>query len=175
MSSLCTYASCSFVWSTWVKTPALKGKDLLIASACLPIVNPTLFQEISRDKFILLACPEKEPTAYYGKIASIIRSTEPRSITVVTIDGSPHCFALQASVNEAEYILSTKINKKHFVVVNGIEIREISPNTIRVARYLHLVDNMLKKVPNELKKLEYLSLEYRNALKTELQKDDNNN
>ncbi|MEM2200857.1 MAG: hypothetical protein QW162_03165, partial [Ignisphaera sp.] len=70
---------------------------------------------------------------------------------------------------------STKINKKHFVVVNGIEIREISPNTIRVARYLHLVDNMLKKVPNELKKLEYLSLEYRNALKTELQKDDNNN
>ncbi|MEM3980735.1 MAG: 4Fe-4S ferredoxin [Ignisphaera sp.] len=161
------YTSCSYVWSTWVKTPALKDNDLLIASACLPIVNPTLFQEISRGKFVLLACPEKEPAAYYGKIASIIQSTKPRSITIVTIDGSPHCFALQASINEAEYILGTKINRKHYVIIDGSEIKEISPNAIRIARYLHIVDEMLKKSPDELKKLEYLSLEYKKSLEIE--------
>lgn len=152
----------------------MKGKDLLIASACLPMVNPVLFQELSKGKYTLLACPEREPSAYYGKIASIIRSVNPRSITVVTIDGSPHCFVLQASVNEAEYIIGMKIHKKHFVVVNGLELKEISPNSIRISRYLHLVDEILKKLPEVLKKLEDLSLEYKKILEIESTKNVNN-
>lgn len=153
-----------WLWSTWVKTPMLKNADLLIASACLPYVNPRLFEELSKDRVVLLACPERESPAHYGKIASIIRSSKPRSVTVVTIDGSPHCFALQASVNEAEYILGEKVEKKHYVVVNASELREISPNAIRVARYLHLVDELLKEKPEVLEKLKSLSLEYRKAL-----------
>ncbi|WP_232216716.1 hypothetical protein [Desulfurococcus amylolyticus] len=77
------------LWSIWVKTPMLKDSDILVASACLPLVNPGLFKELSRNRIVLLACPEGEPPAIYGKLASIIRSSRPRSITVVTIDGSP--------------------------------------------------------------------------------------
>ena len=153
-----------WVWSIWVKTPMLKGADILIASACLPYVNPKLFEELSKDKVVLLACPERENPTHYGKIASIIRSSKPRRITVVTVDGSPHCFTLHASVNEAEYILGEKVEKKHYVVVNAKELKEISPDAVRVARYLHLVDELLKEKPEVLEKLRKLSLEYRKVL-----------
>jgi len=149
-----------WVWSVWVKTPMLKNSDLLIASACLPYVNPKLFEELSRNRVVLLACPERESATHYGKIASIIRSSKPRSITVVTIDGSPHCYTLQASVNEAEYILGEKVNKKHYVVVNAEKLVEVDPDAIRVSRYLSLVSEIIREHPEIVEKLGNLSLEY---------------
>ncbi|RSN77676.1 4Fe-4S ferredoxin [Candidatus Methanodesulfokora washburnensis] len=151
------------VWSVWVKTPLLRGAEILIASECLQAVNPELFKELSNGKVTLLACPEREPAAYYGKIASIIRSSKPKKITVVTIDGSPHCFALQASVNEAEYILGESIEREHYVVVNGRKLIRISPNTIRVARYLGLVNEIIEKNPTWVERLKELSEEFRRA------------
>lgn len=156
--------ACSWLWSTWVKAPTLANSDLLIVSACLPVVNPELFKHLAQNKVVLLACPERESPTHYGKIASIVRSSKPRKITVVTIDGSPHCFTLHASVNEAEYILGNKVDKEHFVVVNGRELVKISPNAVRVARYLCLVNEVLEKDPEVVRKLEALSKEYRVAL-----------
>ncbi len=153
-----------WVWSTWVKAPILKGADLLVASACLPVVAPEIFKELAEGRTVLLACPERENPTHYGKIASIIRSSRPRSVVVVTVEGSPHCFTLHASVNEAEYILGEKLNKKHYVVVNGRELKEISPDAVRVARYLHLVDWLIREKPEVLERLKALSLEYRKAL-----------
>ena len=152
-----------WVWSIWVKAPILHDKDLLIASACLPYVNPELFRKLAEGKTVLLACPERESPAHYGKIANIIRSSRPRSITIVTIDGSPHCFMLHASVNSAEYILGEKVRKKHYVVVNGEELVEINPDAVRVARYLHIVSKLVKEHPEVLQMLENVSLEYKLA------------
>lgn len=150
----------SWLWSTWVKTGSLKNSDLLIASACLPIVNPEIYEKLSEGKNVLLACPERESPTYYGKIASIVRSSKPKTITVVTVDGSPHCFALQASVNEAEYILGEKLPKKHYVLVNSEELVEVKAETIRVARYLSLVEALVEKNPEILLELEKYSLEH---------------
>ena len=133
---------------------------MLVASACLPIVNPALFEELSRNRVVLLACPERESAAYYGKLASMIRSTMPRKLVVVTIEGSPHCFALQASVNEAEYILGEKVEREHYVVVDGRELKKISPNAIRVARYLSIVNAVLEEHPEILEELARHSAEY---------------
>ena len=154
-----------WLWSTWVKTSSLKGEDILVASACLPHVNPQLFSELAKGKRVLLACPEREPPTHYGKLASIIRSVKPKTLTVVTVDGSPHCFALQASVNEAEYILGERVKRRHYVVIEGEELVEIKPETIRVARYLHLVDELTRKNPEVLEELERLSLEHSQDLK----------
>jgi hypothetical protein len=82
---------------------------------------------------------------------------------VVTIDGSPHCFALQASVNEAEYILGESIEREHYVVVNGRKLIRISPNAIRVARYLSLVNEIIEKNPTWVERLKELSEEFRRA------------
>lgn len=149
------------LWAIWVKAPPLRGADILVASACLPHVNREVFENLSAGRVVLLACPEAEGAAYYGKIASIIRSSKPRSLVVVTVDGSPHCFALHASVNEAEYILG---ERKHYVLLNAKELKEISPDAVRVARYLSLVEELVKAHPQILEKLKELSLEYRSAL-----------
>ncbi|MCX8184195.1 MAG: hypothetical protein RMI56_04860 [Sulfolobales archaeon] len=155
---------CSWLWSTWVKAPILANSDLLIASACLPVVNPELFKQLSSGRTVLLACPERENPTHYGKIASIIRSSRPRRITIATIDGSPHCFMLHASANEAEYIVGEKIDKEHFVVVNGKQLVRISPHAVRVARYLSIVNEVLEKNPEIVERLTSLSKEYRAAL-----------
>ncbi|MEM3326618.1 MAG: 4Fe-4S ferredoxin, partial [Thermoproteus sp.] len=101
----------------------------------------------------------------YGKMARMFKSSRPRSLTVVSIEGSPHCLLLHASANEAEYILGGKIPKRHFVVVDGRELREISPDAVRVARYLHIVDELIKKRPEVLEELKKHSLEYAEALR----------
>lgn len=154
----------SWLWSTWVKTPCLRGRDLLIVSACLRNINNSIVEKLAKERVVLYACPEREHPALYGKIAIIVRSSKPKSITVVTVDGSPHCFQLHAAVNEAEYILGEKIDRKHFVVVDGEKLVEISPDAIRVARYLHLVDKLIKTNPEVLEELSQHSLEYRKSL-----------
>lgn len=161
----CSYSvSYPWVWSTWVKAPVLKTKKLYIVSACLPYVNRELFEKIANDGAVLMACPEREPPTHYGKIASMIRSSRPEEIIVITVDGSPHCFTLQASVNEAEYILGEKLKKKHYVLVDGEKLVEIDSNAIRLARYLHIVDELYKKHKKEVEdKLSKHSLEYRQA------------
>ncbi len=150
-----------YLLSTWVKTPRLRGKRLAIVAACLPIVNPKIFEEITHSAEVLLACPEKEPGLHYGKLASMIRSVEPEEVLIYTIDGSPHCFTLHASANEAEYILGKRIRKRHFVVVDGEKVIEISPDAVRVARYLHIVDELIKRNPDILEHLLKHSLEYK--------------
>ncbi|GAB6943298.1 4Fe-4S ferredoxin [Vulcanisaeta sp. JCM 14467] len=154
----------AWLWSTWVKAGRLKDADVAIVAACLPFVNPRLYQEVTRGKVVLLACPEREHPALYGKIASMIRSSRPRSITVVSIDGSPHCLQLHAAVNEAEYILGEAVERRHYVVIDGERLVEVSPNAVRVARYLHLVDKLIRGDPGILEELGRHSLEYRRAL-----------
>lgn len=156
--------SCPRLLSTWVKAPVFRAKRLVVASACLPYVNEAVFKEISKGASVVLACPEAEPAMHYGKLASAIRSSEPEEVWVVTIDGSPHCVALQAAANEAEYILGRRINKRHFVVVDGERVVEIEADAVRLARYLSLVDKLLKDnrkfVEEELSRH---SLEYKRA------------
>ena len=151
------------IWSTWVKAPYIKDehREWLIASACLSVVAPGILQELGRDRAVLLACPEMENPTHYGKIASMIRSCEPGKIVVVTVEGSPHCFTLHASVNEAEYILGRKVDREHYVVLDGERLIRIEPQTVRVARYLHLVDRLVKENPLVLKELAGHSLEHK--------------
>ena len=150
----------------WVKAPILKNADLLIVSKCLQWVNPEIFKELSEGRVTLTYCPEEEPQLAYGKIASIVRSSRPKSITVVTIDGSPHCFTLHAAVNEAAYILGEKIPRKHYVVLDAEKLVEISPEAVRIARYLSLVEELIKKNMWILQELKKHSLEYKKALET---------
>ncbi len=150
----------------WVKAPKLKGSKLIIVSECLRFVNEEVYKRFAGEGVVLTVCPENDNISTYGKIASIIRSSSPTQVVVVTIDGSPHCLQVHAAVNEAAYILGMKVNRKHYVLVNGHELVEISPEAVRVARYLSLVDRLIKENPMILKELRVHSMEYRLALNT---------
>ncbi len=147
--------------SIWVKAPVLHNARVIIASACLPIVCPKLNDELKKEGIVLYSCPEREHGVYYGKIASIMRCSRPRELWVITIDGSPHCLMIHAAANEAEFILGEKIAKRHFVVVN-CELIEIEPDSIRLARYLSIVNELLRRNKDFVyERLGRLSLEFR--------------
>ncbi len=151
--------------NTWVKLPVLRGKAIAIASACLEQTCPQILEELARDHIVLVACPEQEGGIHYAKLATILRTSNVRKLTVVTVDGSPHCLTLQTSVNLAIYVTGLNVERKHFVVLEGCRLIEISPDSIRVARYLHLVDKLLKSRRDVLKELEKYSLEYQASLR----------
>lgn len=151
------------ILSLWVKAKVLRGSKWIICSKCLKYVNPEMYKGFAKDGVVLEFCPEELGQLVYGKIASMMRSSKPKKIEVVTIDGSPHCFTLHAAVNEAIYILGEKVEKEHYVVLDGEKLIRISPEAVRVARYLSLVDKMLKNNLDILKELEKHSLEYKKA------------
>jgi len=144
----------------WVKAPFLRGASLLVAGECVQAIYPKVFQKFADGKVVLTGCPEAENVGgIMGKLASIITCSRPREITVLTVEGSPHCFTLHAAVNEALFITGAEIPSRHFVVVNGRAV-EVSPESVRVGRYLHLVQKCIEKYPSILEELGSLSLEH---------------
>lgn len=113
-----------------------------------------------KERVVLTSCPEVENAKLImGKLASIITCSKPREITVLTIDGSPHCFQLHASANEALFITKANVPLRHFVIVEG-KASEVSAESVRVGRYLHLVQKCIRKNPEVLKDLRRYSLEH---------------
>lgn len=150
---------------TWAKDPSLAGSDWLIVSGCLRRIWPRIFAEASRDRVVLSVCPEAENVAVvYGKMASMIRSGRPRSISVLTVECSPHCYTLQAAVNEAIYIAGAHDIPLSLAVCHDGEVKPISSEAVRVARYLHLVEDLIRQSPDVLERLERMSLEHRAAV-----------
>ena len=145
----------------WVKAPQLRDSDLLVVGECVPTVAPNAFKSLSQNRVVLTACPEAEGNYPAGKLASIIKASKPRSITVLTVEGSPHCYTLHASVNEAVFITGAyDVEIRHYVVHEG-RVYEVSSKAIRVARYLHLVEELCRKFPEIEEKLSLYSLEHR--------------
>jgi len=144
---------------TWAKAPFLKDANLLLVSECLKHICPKVAEEFSKGRVVLTVCPEAEPNAIiYGKLASMIKSRKPKTITVLTVECSPHCYLLHAAVNEAIYIADSDIPVRHFVCLDG-EAIEVSNEAIRMARYLHLVERALNNDPRLRERLAELSLE----------------
>ena len=112
-----------------------------------------------KEKIVLTSCPEAENVGLImGKTATILACSHPKEVTVLSIDGSPHCFALHAALNQALFVTKEKTPTHHFVIADGKAL-EVSAESIRVSRYLHLVHQCIQKHPKILQKLTTRSLE----------------
>lgn len=151
---------------TFAKSRFLQDADVLIVGTCLLREYPRLVRELSKNRIVLSNCPEKD-LPIYGKLASMIRSAQKagapvRSIVGLSMDCSPHCLLIQTGINEAYHMLgitSADLPKKHYVCREG-KFLEVSENTLRIGRYLSLVQKLLEKHPGILDKLRGYSLEY---------------
>ncbi len=151
------------VWpllSTNVKYRELQDKPLILISRCLLLTAPDLVSELETRGVVLHACPEEDRDTYHGKIAVMLRCVRPSRIEIYTVDGSPHCFMLHTACETAVFITGLDVEIRHYVIVKS-EIREISREAIRVARYLHLVDELVRKERQITERLRALSLEHR--------------
>jgi hypothetical protein len=148
---------------SWVKAPFLRNCSLLLVGECVRKIYPVIYKRLSKGSVVLSSCPESESPGH-GKISSILRCSSPRRISVLTIDGSPHCLTLHAAVNQALFITEARIPSKHFVIHDG-KLIEIEPEAVRVGRYLHLVQECARRSPDVVQKLNEASLEQASATK----------
>jgi len=145
---------------TWVKAPFLKEASLLIVGECIRSAFPRLWDKFTKNRITLTSCPQAEGfSGITEKIATLIKCSKPRDITILTVDGSPHCNMLHASANGAIFLTGADTSIKHFVIVGENNVRQISPESVRLGRYLSLVERCIQRCPDLIDDLKNLSME----------------
>jgi hypothetical protein len=122
-----------------------KGRLLLIGS-CMVRFSDVLksFIERTEDSAILHVCLEETHANQAGfKLASIIRYAGISGVTVLTVDGSPHCVQLHYIVEDIKRHFTPEIKTAHFVVEKG-DVREVSPKAVKRSRHLSKIQKMLE-------------------------------
>lgn len=145
---------------THVKSSFLKQASILIVGECIQNAFPNIYKRFTKGRVVLTCCPEAENAGLLvGKIATIMACSNPKEVVVLTVDGSPYCFQLHAAVNQALFITKAKFPSRHLVIVEN-DVCEVSAESVRVGRYLHLVQKCIQKYPEIVKKLNRHSLEH---------------
>ena len=123
----------------------LRGADLLIYSECLRQEWPSLLAEVAEGHIALSICLEEEHISHLtAKLATIIVMGRPASITVLTVDGSPHCVQAHFSAQQALRMTGSAIPVRHLVVEKGV-LHEVGPEVVRKARHLSEVAELMRK------------------------------
>jgi len=124
--------------STNAKGKNVRGRKLLLYGSCLD-ENPQYMEDF-KDYTKLSFCPEKEHInmAFYKLMAMMSVAEE---LVVITTDGSPHCVQLHYIADEVLRYSSKKFPLKHYVV-NGGKIVEVSPEDVKISRYLSKIKKL---------------------------------
>lgn len=81
--------------------PYLREADIVIAADCVPFAYPDFHEDFLKDRVLLIGCPKlDDPNYYVEKIAEIIKTNSPRSITTVHME-VPCCFGMTRIVEAA--------------------------------------------------------------------------
>jgi hypothetical protein len=131
--------------STSVTSDELRKKRLLIYGSCLKKEAPKLLAKLSKGKTLLHVCLEEVHMNVVGfKLATILKVSEPKSVTVLTFDGSPHCLQLHFAVEQAKDVVEFPVEVTHYVIEKG-QLRRISPPAVKVARHLSRIQSLMDK------------------------------
>jgi len=104
--------------------PYFKNADLVFVADCVPFAYPNLHQDFIKDKAIAIACPKLDDTQNYtSKIASIIKTNQPKSIQVVRMQ-VPCCGGLVYLVKEAAKQAGTTLPIEEIII--GIKGEKIT-------------------------------------------------
>lgn len=125
--------------TTNVKDRRLSEAALLIYGTCVENEEPKIFNALAKGRISLHACLEKIHMNIVGfKLATILQTSKPKEIVVLTLDGSPHCIQLHFTVEQAKRVSKSNVNIKHYVIEKG-KLIEISPDVVEIARHLSKV------------------------------------
>lgn len=74
--------------------PYFRGADLLLVADCVPFACADFHQRFLRGKPVIIGCPKLDQAEFYvQKLAEIVRTAEPQSLTVVRME-VPCCSGL---------------------------------------------------------------------------------
>lgn len=81
--------------------PYFRNADILVAADCVAFAMGSFHRDLLKGKAIAIACPKLDETgAYVEKLATIIRESEVKSVTVAIME-VPCCRGLDIMVKQA--------------------------------------------------------------------------
>ena len=136
-------SSLKHLLETNVGSKRLRGKKILLYGTCVEEKYPDILKDFLKDKEPLHICLETFHMDHVGyKLVNIIKYSKIKELTILTIDGSPHCYQLHILGQDIIRHFEPKLKVKHYVIEKG-EIFEISYKTITVSRHLHRVKKLI--------------------------------
>ena len=123
-----------------------KKRRILLTGTCLMCRYPDIlenFQEKLNSPAHIHICLETYHMDQVGyKLTLMIKYSDIEELTILTIDGSPHCLQLHyLAEDQRKFYPNLRI--AHFVIEKGT-VHEIEPKAIKISRHLHKVQKLIK-------------------------------
>ncbi len=114
--------------------PYFKGADILLVADCVPFACADFHRRFLRGKPVIIGCPKLDQTEpYVKKLADIIRTAEPASLTVVHME-VPCCSGLTRIAQSAMEMAGSALLLADVTIGIGGEVAEGSQAPARTAR-----------------------------------------
>ena len=115
---------------------------VLLYGKCVPQQYERYLRKLSRGRIAISACLQEQHMDNLGfKLATLLTYQPVREITVLTIDGSPHCAQLHAAAEQAKRITRAPVAIKHYVIEEG-QLEEVTSDTVKIARHLSAIRSL---------------------------------
>ncbi len=103
--------------------PYLDGADLLLTADCVPFAYANFHRDFLKDRILIILCPKLDQGVndYIEKLAEIIKTNEPASITVLHME-VPCCFGISHIAREAIKKSGKKVELKELTITVSGEI-----------------------------------------------------
>ncbi len=130
------------IMTTNAKGKFVRERKILLYGKCVEDEHPEILERF--DGFAKLSfCPEEEHiNMLFYKLIAIMSVAE--NLTVLTVDGSPHCVQMHYIAEEVLRYSEKKFQVRHFVINKG-KLIEISSEAIKISRYLSKIQRMIDK------------------------------
>ncbi len=119
-------------------------QNILLVGSCMDRF-PDVVQEICEKNgghFVLYVCLEETHMNQAGfKIGSIVKYSDIKRVSTLTVDGSPHCVQLHYVVEDIKRHFAHEIETAHYVTEKG-KLLEITSEAIKRSRHLSQIQNM---------------------------------
>ena len=124
----------------------LKEKqNLLLVGSCMDRFPDFVKEICERDggHTVLHICLEEAHMNQAGfKIGSIVKYSDIKKVTTLTVDGSPHCVQLHYAVEDIKRHFTPEIETAHYVIERG-KLFEISADAVKRSRHLSKIQKMI--------------------------------
>jgi len=148
-----------------VKSASLKGSHIVLCGSCIPDESIAEITVDNMQNVVLSVCLENiHQNIVCSKVSTIVKAVQPKLISILTVDGSPHCLELHSLAERAKFITNTSIPFRHFVIVDE-RVLHVSSEATVLCRYLHLLEEIIKKEPHIKELITKQSLEQQDKTK----------
>ncbi len=143
-------SSCEVVIKDFLSTnigtrEIMNKKKLLLYGTCMAEKHPNILEEYAEGRVALAVCLERDHMNMIAfKLVTMVKSAKLEEISVITVDGSPHCVQLHQTVSEVNRLFDDPPSTRYFVVEHS-KIHEVDEKTVKTSRFLSKIEKLLRK------------------------------